>query len=42
MRFLIKDRKRSNNSIPDKEQNQVIKIAGKPIFKIVEDQYEVS
>ena len=42
MRFLIKDRKGSNNSISDKEQNQVIKIAGKPMFKIVEDQFEVS
>ena len=42
MRFLIRDRKESNNSISDKEQNQVIEIAGKPMFKIVEDQFEVS
>ena len=42
MGMLILDRKESDHSISDKDKKQVIKIAGKPMFKIVEDQYEVS
>ena len=37
MRFLIQNRKEPNKSISDKDQKQIVKIAGKPMIKIVED-----
>ena len=37
MKYSDEDRKESDNSISDKNQKQVIRIEGKPMFKIVED-----